>query len=100
MIKVKRGVKLAGLRGEILFAILVAAGVYDKRGVDLVVTSANDSKHGRGSLHYALLAVDLRTRTLPVAERPKVRDEIAGALGAEYDVVLEDDHLHIEFQPK
>lgn len=82
----------------------------------LWITSANDGEHKDGSLHYINRAFDFRTRnvTVPASADPragsasilreKVLQEwasrIRAALGHNYDVVLEKDHLHVEWDPK
>jgi len=35
-----------------------------------------------------------------LASHRRIRDELADVLGEEWDVVLEKDHLHLEFDPK
>ena len=98
--KLKKGVKLNGLGTEILIGIMVAKSVYDKYVVEFVITSATDSLHGYSSEHYKGDAVDIRTRDIPEDKRELVANEIREALGAEFDVVLEKTHLHIEYDPK
>lgn len=100
MLKLKPGVRIIGLRPEIMLAVQVAASVYDKFGYDCVITSGTDGSHSRGSLHYAGQAVDLRTWIVNVEHRRPIRDEIAAALGGDFDVVLESNHIHVEYQPK
>ncbi len=100
MLKLKPGVRLTGIRPELLLAVMTAEGAYSKAGHDLVVTSCVDSKHKAGSLHYAGAAADLRTRDVPADAVQTIIAEIRDALGADFDVVLEQDHLHIEYQPK
>ena len=100
MIKLKRGVKLRGLRPEMLVGIMVAEGVYAKLGYPLIITSVCDRRHSSGSLHYVGLAVDFRTRHLPSSKKMIVAGNLRQALGTEFDVVHESDHLHLEFQPK
>lgn len=97
MIQLKAGVRTAGIRPEIVLALHVAEGIWQAQGRELVVTSLTDGRHSRTSLHYAGAAVDLRIWDLD-AER--ARRELAEALGEDYDVVLEKDHIHCEFQPK
>ncbi len=96
----KKSVSLKGLQPQILVAVMVANEVYKKYGKDLVITSVNDSKHGEGSLHYKGFAIDTRIFYFPKGVAKKVRDEIASRLGDEFDVVLEKDHIHIEYDPK
>lgn len=100
MITTKPGVDLSGLRPEMVYALMVMDGVFASIGKGLIVTSVKDGKHGRGSLHYVGLAVDLRRKHLTDKEAETVRDEGATRLGEQYDVVLEKTHFHVEFQPK
>jgi hypothetical protein len=97
MMHLKPGVRAAGIRPEIVLALQVAEGVWAAQGQALVVTSLTEGRHSRTSLHYAGAAADLRIWDLD-AER--ARRELAEALGEDYDVVLERDHIHCEFQPK
>ncbi len=100
MPKLKPGVRLTGIRPEILFALMTDERAYNRAGHELVVTSCVDGKHGRASLHYSGAAVDLRTRDVPADLVQAIVAEIREALGADFDVVLEDTHLHIEYQPQ
>jgi hypothetical protein len=100
MISTKPGVDLNGMKAELVYALLVADGVFSSLGKACTVTSVCDGKHGRGSLHYVGLAMDLRTRHLTENEQREVKAEIAKRLGEQFDVVLEKTHLHIEFNPK
>ncbi len=100
MPKLKPGVRLTGIRPEILFAVMAAERAYNRAGHELVVTSCVDGKHGRGSLHDQGCAVDLRTRDVPADVMQAIVAEIREALGADFDVVLEQDHLHVEYDPE
>lgn len=80
---------------------MTANDCYAERGYACVITSVLDGDHAKNSLHYAGAAADLRTRDISSqAERRALRGEIAAALGADFDVVLESTHLHIEWQPR
>ena len=100
MIQLKHDTNLTGVKPEMVMAAMVVASVYDAMGYSTVVTSACDGKHGRGSLHYVGLALDFRTRHVAAGEHDKLRDMVADALGPQFDVVLEETHLHVEYQPK
>lgn len=95
---VKAGVKLAGIRAELVLAFVVAIKLHPTG--DVTITSCMDGKHGRGSKHYVGQALDLRIHNLAPDQRIEWRNSVALSLGVEYDVVLEEDHLHIEFDPK
>lgn len=93
----KLGVKLNTLRPEILPALQCAMYVYAFYGKKITVTSTNDSKHQEGSLHYKDLAFDLRVLNIPEASvRNKIVAKMKQFLGADYDVILEKDHIHCE----
>lgn len=100
MIKLKSGARIDNLQPEIVLGILIAEGVYDSLGVDLVITEVTGSKHQKGSLHYVGLAVDLRSRDFSKEQLPVVLANLRENLGTEFDVVYEQDHVHVEFDPK
>lgn len=97
---IKHSVDLRGLQPQMALAYVIAAAYYAKHDYICTITSASDSKHGPNSLHYKGKALDLRTRNVPEELRQGLRDEIANALGPQFDVVLESDHMHMEFDPK
>lgn len=82
------------------YAIHETALVYEQRGYTLTLTSVNDGVHSPNSLHPKGRAFDARTRNVPVAERPALRADVQEVLGEDFDVVLEKDHLHVEYQPE
>lgn len=96
----KHNARIDGIRPETLFGIFIAERVFAKLGHEFTVTSVTDSRHGRASLHFVGFAFDIRSRDIPSAERESVRLALQKALGPTFDVVLESDHFHVEFQPK
>jgi hypothetical protein len=101
MIRLKAGstgARIAGLRTEALAGIMVAASVYADHGQPFVWTAGVDSKHMPGSLHYVGLAVDIGPPATNV--KTVLLADLRLALGDDFDVVEEGDHVHIEFQPK
>lgn len=97
-------VSLADLRPQIVLALQSAAAIWGHFGVPLIVTSANDGRHSKTSLHYAGAAVDLRTKTLGEHKRT-ARGLLSGALLEDFDVLLENEgepneHMHVEYQPR
>ena len=67
---------------------------------DGIITSARDGKHSGNSLHYDGKACDIRTRDLGHELTTKYAAALVTALGADYDVVVESDHIHLEYDPK
>ena len=82
------------------FAIVIAAEIYTKYGIELVITSGKDGKHKDDSLHYRGNAFDCRTYTLSGEDLPKVANTLKAKLGINYDVVIEKDHIHVEYDKK
>ena len=92
---IKSGVDLRGLSPQMAIAYTIACKCYGQ--YDCVITSANDSKHGPNSLHYMGQALDLRTRHLNEQGLQAVFHKLKEALGEQFDVVLESDHIHLEW---
>lgn len=101
----KQKVNPSNVAGEIVLAIMVAQSVYASHGFDCVITRLYDyvkdqvkrSLHNRDGI---CRAVDLRINHLPVGFAANISTEIALRLCNGYDVVLEKDHIHIEWDPK
>ncbi len=54
------------------------------------ITSGMDSLHSPNSLHYALRAIDVRTKNFPTpASKQKFVADLKVELGPDYDVILE-----------
>ena len=100
--KFKKGVKFACIQPEMCLAAMVIQSVLTAHGLDpyndIVITSAKDGKHSRGSKHYVGFALDCRI--WEITDLPKVIKDLEESLTDEFDVVLEADHIHIEFDPK
>lgn len=100
-IAIKPGVKLIGMVPQMSVALATAAAVYSKYQSDpLWITAVTDGIHKRSSAHNTGRAVDLRIWTLPEDKYSTVVAEIKSFLGEDFDVLLEKDHIHIEFDPK
>lgn len=98
--QLKDSVIPTSLKPETLLAIIIVAEVYKLYGHTLTITSIADGKHSRQSLHYVGYAFDCRTKMLGGDEVYDIAEEIRQRLTTDYDVVVEDTHLHIEYQPK
>lgn len=64
----------------------------------MTITSGNDGKHSKDSLHYKDRAIDIRIFDMKYPNRNWLM--IRKQLGKDYDVILEKTHIHIEYQPK
>ena len=82
-------------------AIKISSVVYGWFGQStLTVTSLRDGKHMTHSLHERGYAADLRTFTVDAPQHQALLAAIKGQLGSSYDVVLEEDHIHVEYDPE
>lgn len=104
-VRLKQGASLENVSWRMFYAAIIADGIFKARGAEAVITSGSDGKHSRQSKHYAennasglVEALDFRSRE--VADPEQVRNELAEALGPDYDVVLESDHIHVEYDPE
>lgn len=105
MIRFKDGVRTSLGVHEKIFSALAIADSFAVNGhlkdgsEGIVVTSLMDGTHSPASLHYKGRAADIRIWNL---EDPKeFVIQFALLLGfSEYDVILEGNHIHVEFQPK
>jgi hypothetical protein len=92
MIRVKSGVTPRNL-----IIAAAAANVGQELGLDVTITSGMDGKHKVGSKHYIGQALDFR---LLGAQTDTFRQALARRLGPAYQVLLEVDHVHVEYDPK
>jgi hypothetical protein len=101
MIRLKQGVDLHILSPQAVLGMSILDGVWGNLGYGIFyITSVADGRHSRKSLHRLGMAFDVRlppgveTTFKAVVERAKE------ALGEDFDVVLEEDHIHVEWDPK
>ena len=112
MIRLKAGVSLDACHPRVFLIIGFAASVWAKYGSpDLTVTAANEPGHSTGPRGFHRLpdgscqAVDLRTWSIPELEHRRLAvKELAGILGAVYDVLYErpgerGEHAHVQYDP-
>lgn len=83
---------------------MLAAQLYDSWfDLDLFITSYV-RQEDIGSLHSQGLAVDFRLPSyfsgFSAHHDKSIRQQLHHLLGSDYDVVLEDDHIHVEYDPK
>jgi len=98
--KVKAGVKLAGLKLEMRKVLYYADKIWENQDEELVVTSTTDGVHSAGSYHPYGYAVDLRTRYFTKGQLTYVAEKLQQALEAissKYVVVVEATHIHVQY---
>ena len=106
MFAFKDGVKLNGIKPEAAIAMLCTFDVFELYQVDCLISSVCEGKHSRTSLHYVGYAFDISMdNVLDSQIANTLIFNIKQRLTDEYDVILEwtdsdNDHIHIEFQPK
>ena len=94
---IKAGVDISRLNREIRRSLPKVEAVYNQYLEEFVITSTFEGNHGAGSLHYADDAYDVG---LPEENPEEIYLAIKEDLGASFDVVLERDHIHLEYDPK
>lgn len=96
----KDTVDFTDLKPVMIFAAYRVEGILMDMNVECWITSARDGKHKKDSLHYVGFALDFRTKDIQPNALPDFEDEVKRALGPQFDVVLEVDHLHVEWDVK
>jgi len=94
---IKLGVSIERLNRKARRGLEVVAAVYAEFGHEAVISGTWEADHKASSLHYANDAFDVR---LPPDGVLRIAAEIRERLGGDFDVVLEKDHIHIEYDPK
>jgi hypothetical protein len=101
-------ISLQNLQPQVVFALQLVGPVYEgaiESNEEGVITSVNDNIHSVASLHNSGNAVDLRIRDpytgiLYFSDPAYVVEEMQVKLNSDFDVILEKDHIHLEYQPK
>ena len=95
--QLKKGISLAGLRAEIIPAMIIVNDYFKNLNKPFVITSGSEGVHMQGSKHYIGEAFDLRTFELTPAELDDLVNDLNVLLSNNYDIVRESDHVHIEW---
>lgn len=95
----KEGVSVLGLKPEITCIFPAIERVYDKLGKNAAITSGTEGKHSAYSRHYVGLAVDLRTYYFNKEEIGTAAYQLKRAIGEDYNVRVEKDHIHVSYKP-
>ena len=100
MIRIEKGVDICNLSPQMAVAVAVLQSAFrETLSAALTITSGRDGNH-RHVLHYVGQALDFRIHNLTTSDMDRVEGLCQGLLGEQYDVVLENDHLHVEFDPR
>lgn len=93
---VKKGISICGLRPELLFGMMIANEVFENMDELLVITEVVARRSQTWSYHPAGFAFDCR---LPEEENVDVLGAVLReSLGEEWDVVVENNHIHVEYE--
>lgn len=95
--KIKEGAVLTGLQLEMRKVLVEADKIWKSFNKELVVTEGTGGAHSAGSLHYYGYAVDLRSYYFTSEEKFKVVTDLKNALGGDYDVIVHNTHIHVEY---
>jgi hypothetical protein len=98
--KLKKGVTCSKVQPQLLLALQIINSVFTQHICELTITSLDDGVHKKDSKHYLGLACDCRTRDLKIRTLIDIVEDLRNTLGEDFDVVVEKDHLHIEYDPK
>jgi len=99
MIKIKRDVKMHGLKTSMIKPISFLDKIFLMIGVDFVITDAiRPLKGNEKSLHPHGHAIDVRTRDLSHLQKAALLVLLTKYLGNDYDVLEYETHIHIEYQ--
>ena len=96
----EKAARIAGISPEMVLGALIIYDVLKAHGKEFTITSGTEGPHGRASLHFIGNALDIRTRGWIPTELREVEADLQASLGIDFDVVRENSHLHVEFQPK
>ncbi len=99
--EVKKGAEISELKDELkskLWRVAMLCKLHNGINYVMTITSGNDGLHMKESKHYENNAIDIRTRDMN--NRNRTFKEIKRDLGVNYDVILEETHIHIEYDPK
>lgn len=93
----KPGVDISRLNRILRRTLASIDSIFMQYEEETVITSTYEGDHMPSSLHYSNDAYDVRR---PEKHLTEILPAIKDRLGRHYDVVLEADHIHIEYDPK
>jgi hypothetical protein len=108
---IKKGVDVRFLCKQITHKLFNIESIFKYHAPDpyvFTITSGADGKHRENSKHYTFEAIDCRVWYYDITgiefiDRDvleKIVHELSHFLGDDFDVVLENTHIHIEYDPE
>jgi hypothetical protein len=98
--KIKPGVSIKQMSPQILIADMAAQEFCRTFCYDCVITGGCEPGHSTTGLHHSGMAHDYRTRDMTDLHKKYFEQHMRHCLQKEFDVVMEKDHLHVEYDPK
>lgn len=95
----KYDVKIQGVQPEIALIVPILKECFNKHDHELIITSVTRKSHMKNSLHYPGYAIDLASKNLDSTDTGKIFNDIVKQLSTQFDVIDENDHIHVEYQP-
>ena len=101
--RIKPGISLIGISSQMCIALQIADPITREHGQELVITAGTEGDpHSKHSKHRLGQAIDIRTRNIPNTEaggitKISLARHLQEALGDEYYVLMEIDHIHIQY---
>jgi len=95
-------VSMKGIKPELIFGLIIIDQVMKEQGQEAVITSGSEetTRHVMKSLHYNGCAVDLRSRFFSNPELIAALCREALGNNPDYEIIVESNHFHFEYQPK
>jgi len=93
----KAGVDISRLERNTRRSLNKVAYIFSDETEYFIITSTYEGNHSEGSLHYAHQAYDVR---VPDQSIMRILARIKAVLTDDFDVVMEREHYHIEYDPK
>jgi len=94
----KLGVDISRLKRPIRRKLKTIDNIFLRYGDEGIITSTYEGSHSPSSLHYSDEAIDLGIpKVLVKVELTLLIKDLKTTLGNDFDVVLEIDHIHVEY---